>query len=67
MSERTKGNGFKVKGSEFSFRNGRNHRKVEIVHCEGNEALERLPREAVAVPTMELLKVRLDGALNTLT
>jgi len=37
----------------------------KFLHCEGGEALNRLPREAVDAPP-ELFKARLDGALSTL-
>jgi len=38
----------------------------EILPHEGGEALARLPREAVAAPSLAVLKARLDGALSTL-
>ena len=44
--------------------------KEEILCCEGGEAVvrhwHRLPREVVDAPSLEVSKVRLDGALSNL-
>ena len=38
----------------------------QIIYSEGGEALDRLPREAVDAPSLEVFKARLDGALGNL-
>ena len=38
-----------------------------ISHLSGSEALAQLPREAVGAPSLEVLKARLDGALDILS
>ena len=38
----------------------------EVLSCENGEVLEQLPREAVAAPSLEVFKARLDGALGSL-
>ena len=60
-SDRTRGNGFKMKGSRF-----RLAIREEIFPCEGMRFWNRLPREAVDAPLLEVFKARLDGALNNL-
>ena len=40
--------------------------KGEIVSCRGVRPWHRLPREAVAAPSLEGFKARLDGALGNL-
>lgn len=39
-------------------------RATKILHCEGGEALEKLPRETVDGPCLHVFKVRLHGALE---
>jgi len=38
----------------------------EIFHSKGGESWHRLPRDAVDVPSVEVLKAKLDGALGSL-
>jgi len=38
----------------------------EVLHREGGEVLEQLPREGVDAPSLEVFKARLDGALGSL-
>jgi len=38
----------------------------EILYYEGDEALNRFPREVVAASSLEVFKARLDGALRNL-
>ena len=40
--------------------------KKEVFHTEGGDALNRLPREVVDAPSLEVFKARLDGALGSL-
>lgn len=53
------GNGFKLEEGEFRLEIGNNFFTVKVVrHC------QRLPREVVGSPSLERLKVRLDGAVS---
>ena len=54
-SDRTRGNGSKLKEGRF---------RVDI--RKKFFPMRRLPREAVAAPSLAVLKARLDGALSTL-
>ena len=38
----------------------------QVFHPEGGDALNRLPKEAVDVPSLEAFKARLDVALDSL-
>ena len=60
-SDRTKGNSFKLKESRFRSDVRKKFLPVRVVrHC------NRLPREAVAAPSLAEFKARLDGALSNL-
>jgi len=58
--DRTRGDGFKLKEGRFRV-DLRKKFTVRVVR-----PWPRLPREAVAAPSLETLKARLDGALSTL-
>ena len=60
-SDRTGGNGFKPEEGRFSLNVRRN-----FFFSEGGKALALLPREVVDAPSLEVLTVRLDGALGSL-
>jgi len=60
-SDRTRGNGFKLKEGRF-----RLDIKKKIITMRVVRPWPRLPREAVAAPSLAVLKARLDGALSTL-
>ena len=60
-SDRTRGNGSKVKEGRFGLDIGKKFFPMRVVR-----PWPRLPREAVAAPSLAGLKARLDGALSTL-
>ena len=60
-SNRTKGNGFKLKEERFGFDVRGKLVTERVVRC-----CNRLPREAVDALSLEVFKTRLDGALGNL-
>ena len=60
-SDRTKGNGFKLRQGRFRLDTRR-----KFFHTEGGDALNRLPKEAVDAPSLQAFKARLDVALGSL-
>ena len=60
-SDRARGTGFKVKESRFSLDIRKKFFTVRVVRH-----WNRLLREAVAAPSLEVFKTRLDGALSNL-
>ena len=60
-SDRTRGNGCKLKEGRCRLDTGKKFFTVRMV-----KHWSRLPREAVAAPSLAGFKARLDGALSTL-
>ena len=60
-SDRTRGNGFKLKDSGFKLVIRKKFFTLRVMRH-----WHRLPREAVDAPSLEVFKARLDGALNNL-
>ena len=60
-SDRTRGHGCKLKESRFRLDIRRRSFTMRVV-----KHWNRLPREAVAAPSLAVFKARLDGALSNL-
>jgi len=60
-SDRTRGNSSKLKGGRFRLDIRKKFFTMRVV-----KHWNRLPREAVAAPSLEMFKARLDGALSNL-
>jgi len=60
-SDRTRGNGFKLKEGSYSVDIRKKFFTLGVVR-----PWHRLPREAVAAPCLAVFKARLDGALSNL-
>jgi len=61
MADRTRGNCFKLKEGRFRLDIRRKFFTEGVVRC-----WNRLPREAVVAPSLDVLKARLEGALSNL-
>ena len=59
-SDRTRGNGLKLKEGRFRLDTGKFFPVRVVRHW------TRVPREVVAAPSLEMFKARLDGALGNL-
>ena len=60
-NDRTRGNGFTLKEGKFRLDIRKKFFTIRVV-----KHWNRLPGEAVAAPSLEVFKARLDGALNNL-
>ena len=60
-SDRTRGNGFKLKEGRFRLDKRKTRFTVRVV-----KHWHRLPREVMAAPSQEIFQLRLDGALSNL-